>query len=66
MPETAGRWKPKEEILLETWEDSRYTQTWQRPVTTCVCKPEDANTVRAPDDEWYATRNMLSLQWTLE
>jgi len=30
-------------------------------VTTCVCKPEAANIVRAPDDEWYAARNMLSL-----
>ena len=27
-----------------------------------VCKPEAANTVRAPDDERYAARNMLSLQ----
>ena len=27
-----------------------------------VCKPEAANTVRAPDDEQYAARNMLSLQ----
>ena len=36
------------------------TQTWLRPVTTCVCKPEAANTVRAPDDERYAARNMLS------
>ena len=27
-----------------------------------VCKPEAANTVRAPDDERYATRNMLSCQ----
>ena len=27
-----------------------------------VCKPEAANTVTAPDDEWYAARNMLSLQ----
>jgi len=25
-------------------------------------KPEAANTVRAPDDERYAARNMLSLQ----
>jgi len=39
------------------------TQTWQRPVTTCVCKPEAASKVRAPDDERYAARNMLSLQW---
>jgi len=35
------------------------TQTWLRPVTTCLCKPEAANTVRAPDDERYAARNML-------
>jgi len=42
------------------------TQTWLRPVTTCVCKPEAANTVRAPDDARYAARNMLSLQWTVE
>jgi hypothetical protein len=27
-----------------------------------VCKPKAANTVRAPDDEQYAARNMLSLQ----
>jgi hypothetical protein len=27
-----------------------------------VCKLEAANTVRAPDDEWYAAQNMLSLQ----
>jgi len=27
-----------------------------------VCKPEAANTIRAPDDEWYASRSMLSLQ----
>jgi hypothetical protein len=26
-----------------------------------VCKPEAANTVRAPDDERYAAQNMLSL-----
>jgi len=39
------------------------TQTWIRPVTTGVRKPEAANTVRAPDDERYATRNMLSFQW---
>jgi hypothetical protein len=31
-----------------------------------VCKSEAANTVRAPDDERYAARNMLSLQWTVE
>jgi hypothetical protein len=23
-----------------------------------VCKPEAANKVRAPDDEWYTARNM--------
>jgi len=38
------------------------TQTLLWPVTTCVCKPEAANTVRTPDDERYAARNMLSLQ----
>jgi hypothetical protein len=38
------------------------TQTWLRPVTTCLCKPEAANAVRAPDDERCAARNMLSLQ----
>jgi hypothetical protein len=27
----------------------------------CVCKPEGANTVRAPDDERCTARNMLSL-----
>jgi hypothetical protein len=37
------------------------TQFWLRPVTTNVCKPEAANTVRAPDDEGCAARNMLSL-----
>jgi len=42
------------------------TQTWLRPVTTCVCKPEAANTVRAPDDEGYAAWNILSCQWTVE
>jgi hypothetical protein len=26
-----------------------------------VCKPEAANTIRAPDDERYAAQNMLSL-----
>jgi len=35
------------------------TQTWLRRVTTCVCKPEATNTVRVPDDERYAARNML-------
>jgi len=29
---------------------------------TGVCKPEAANTVRAPDDERYAARNMLGPQ----
>jgi hypothetical protein len=42
------------------------TQTCLRPIATCVCKPEAANTVRALDDERYAARNMLSLQWTVE
>ena len=37
------------------------TQIWLRPVTPYVCKPEAANTVRAPDDERYAARNMFSL-----
>ena len=36
------------------------TQTWLRAVTTCVCKPEAANTVGAPDDERHTARNMLS------
>jgi hypothetical protein len=31
-------------------------------ITKCVCKPEAANTVRAPDDEWCAAGNLLSLQ----
>jgi len=31
-----------------------------------VYKPEAANRVRAPDDGWCATRNMLSLHKTLE
>ena len=31
------------------------------PGRTCVCKPDAANTVRAPDDERYTARNMLSL-----
>jgi len=38
------------------------TQTWLRTVTTRVCKPEAANTVRAPDDDRYAAQNMLSCQ----
>ena len=33
-----------------------------RSVTTCVCKPEAANIVRAPVDERYAAGNMLNLQ----
>ena len=37
------------------------TQTCLWPVTTCLCKPEAANTVRAPDDERRTARNMLSL-----
>jgi hypothetical protein len=28
-----------------------------RPVTTCVCKPDAANTVRAPDDERFLLRH---------
>jgi len=49
---------------LAEWELARPvpTQTRLRPVTTCVCKPEAANTVKAPDDERCAARNMLSLQ----
>jgi hypothetical protein len=31
-----------------------------------VCKPEAANTVGGPDDEWYAARNMLSLHSTVD
>ena len=31
-----------------------------RAVTTCVCKPEAANTVGAPDDERHTARKMLS------
>jgi hypothetical protein len=42
------------------------TQTWLWLLTTCICKPDAANTVRAPDDERCAARNMLSLQWTVE
>jgi hypothetical protein len=41
---------------------SQATQTSLRPVNTCVCNPEAANTVRAPDDERCAARNMFSLQ----
>jgi len=46
---------------------SEWSQTWQRPVTTCVCKPEAANTVlellmmsSMPLETWW------SIQWTLE
>jgi hypothetical protein len=35
--------------------------TGRRQVTTCVGKPEAANTVRAPDDERHTARNMLSI-----
>jgi len=31
-------------------------------ISVAVCKPEPENTVRAPDDERYASRNILSLQ----
>jgi len=41
------------------------SQVWVG-TSSCVCKPEAANTVRAPDDERYAARNMLSLRWTVE
>jgi len=37
------------------------TQTSLGPVTTCVCKPEAANKIRAPDDERRTAQNMLSL-----
>jgi hypothetical protein len=43
------------------WSNCVPTQTWLRPVTTCVCKPEAAKTVRAPDDERCVARNTLSL-----
>ena len=52
-------------VVKSEWEPVP-TQTWLRPVTTCVCKSEAANTVRVPDDERYAARNMLSLQWNME
>jgi hypothetical protein len=52
------------QVWVENWVGRVPTQTWLWPVTTCVCKPEAANTVRAPDDERYAAGNMLSLQWT--
>jgi len=35
----------------QVWVGTVPTQTWLRLVSTCVCKPEAANTVRAPDDE---------------
>jgi hypothetical protein len=53
-------------VVTDRSQDGVGTQTWRRPVTTYVCKPEVANTIRAPDDEWYAHRNMLSFQWTVE
>jgi len=31
-----------------------------------LCKPEAANKIRAHDDEGYAARNMLHLQWTVD
>ena len=31
-------------------------------ILIAICKPETENTVRAPDDERYAARNMLRLQ----
>ena len=37
------------------------SQTSLRAVTTCVCKPEVANTVGAPDDERRTAGNMLSV-----
>ena len=57
-------WQPYHLMMsgmpLETYWAAVSTQTWLRPVTTCVCIPEAANTVRAPDDERYAARNMLN------
>jgi hypothetical protein len=46
----------------EVWVEFHWVpnQNWLRPVNKCICKPEAANTVKAPDDEWYAARNMLS------
>ena len=51
-------------VYIRMWWPAVVKSEWARlqPVTTCVCKPEAANTVRAPDDERYAPRNMLSLQ----
>ena len=31
-----------------------------------VCKPEAANKITVPDDERYAARSMLSLQWMVD
>jgi len=31
-------------------------------ILIALCKPEAANSVRAPDDERYGAQNMLSLQ----
>jgi len=36
------------------------TQTALRAVSTSVCKPEAANTVKVPDDERHNARNMLN------
>jgi len=43
---------------LHTHVVTGHSQAW---VGTGVCKPEAANTVRAPDDEWRTAQNMLSL-----
>ena len=65
--ETTNKMQPCNRIYYSTvhWRLNMFraipTQTWLRPVTTCVCKPEAANTVRAPDDERCTARNMLSL-----
>jgi len=48
----------RSQVWVGTWVP---TQTWLRLVTTCVCKPEVANTVTAPDDERRTARNMLNL-----
>jgi hypothetical protein len=54
-------------VFLGAYGDYNYTFfSFYQPVTTCVCKPEAASTARAPGDERYAARNMLSLQWTVE
>jgi hypothetical protein len=51
----------------QTWVGTPLLElTWLRSVTACVCKPDTAITVRAPDGERYAARNTLSLQWTVE